>query len=91
MTQSVENYQETSFTFQNKFQFFFGTLRNLKKKKLSELKEKVKQIGYFPIILDTHFIPLQNEPSPILVGPKLREPQAFECWNTSLFRRVVVT
>ena len=22
-------------------------------------------------VLDTHFIPLQNEPSPILVGPKL--------------------
>ena len=26
------------------------------------------------MILDTHFISLQNEPSPILLGPKLGEP-----------------
>ena len=30
-----------------------------------------KRIGYLGMILDTHFIPLQNEPSPILVGLKL--------------------
>ena len=41
--------------------------------------------------LNTHFIPLQNEPSPILVGPKLGEPQAFKCRNMSLFKRAVVT
>ena len=33
-----------------------------------------KWVGYSGIILDTNFIPIQNEPSPILVGPKLREP-----------------
>ena len=37
-------------------------------------KTKVKCIGYLEIILDAHLIPLQNEPSPILVGPKLGEP-----------------
>ena len=45
----------------------------------------------FEMELDTHFIPLQNENSPILVGPKLREPYSFECPKISLFRRVVVT
>ena len=34
-------------------------------------KKLTKWIGYLFIIFDTHFIPLQNEPSPILVGPKL--------------------
>ena len=38
-----------------------------------------------------YFIPLENEPSPILVGPKLGEPSAFECQKMSLFRRAVVT
>ena len=40
---------------------------NLKKKNL-------KWIGYLGMIPNTHFIPLQNEPSPIIVGPKLDEP-----------------
>ena len=31
-------------------------------------------IGYLGIIFDTHFIPLQNEPSPIIVGQKLGKP-----------------
>ena len=43
--------------------------------KLYELKKKLtKWIGYLGIIFDTHFIPLQNEPSPIIVGPKFGEP-----------------
>ena len=37
---------------------------------MSSIKKKVKWTGYLGIIFDTHFIPLQNEPSPILVGPK---------------------
>ena len=42
---------------------------------LYELKKKLcKLIGYLEIILDTHFIPIQNECSPILVGQKLGEP-----------------
>ena len=36
-------------------------------------------MGYLWIFLDSHFIPLLNEPSPIIVGPKLEAPQAFEC------------
>ena len=75
--QSVGNYPESSFTAQNKCQFFWGTSRKLflKKMKLYELKKnKTKLISYLWIILDTHFIPLQNQPSPILVGPKLWEP-----------------
>ena len=43
----------------------------------------------FEIILDIHFIPLQNKYSPILVGSKLQQ-QSFECRQTSLFRRAVV-
>ena len=76
MTKSVGNYRETSFTFQNKFVKNFVTLHKffLKKMELHELKKKAKWIGYFLIILDTRFISLQNEPSPILVGPKLDEP-----------------
>ena len=35
-------------------------------------KKKLKLNRLFEILFDTHFIPLQNEPSPILVGPKLR-------------------
>ena len=72
LTQSVGNYSESSFTFQNKFSIVTWTLH--KKKEVYALKKKVKWIGYLGIILDTHFIPLQNEPSPILVGPKLVEP-----------------
>ena len=41
---------------------------------LYEFKKKItKRIGYLGIIFDTHFIPLQNESSPVLVGPKLGE------------------
>ena len=36
--------------------------------------KKIKLIGYLAIILDTNFIPLRNEPSPIFVGPKHGEP-----------------
>ena len=36
-------------------------------------------------------IPFQNEPSGILVGPKLEKQLLFECRKTSLFRRAVVT
>ena len=41
-TQSVVNYPESSFTFQNKFKFFCGTLRKKKSKKIElyELKKK---------------------------------------------------
>ena len=42
-------------------------------------------------VLDTHFIPLQNEPSPILVGAKLWDPLSFQCREMSLFRRAIVT
>ena len=42
---------------------------------LNEFKKKeAKSLDYLGIILDAHFIPLQNKPSPILVGPKLEEP-----------------
>ena len=41
-TQSIRNYPETSFTFQNKFYKNFGTARKFfwKKMELHELKEK---------------------------------------------------
>ena len=45
-----------------------------KKKQLYEfIKKKLPLNRYVEIVFDTHFIPLQNEPSPILVGPKLGE------------------
>ena len=76
-TQSVGNYPESSFIFQNKFKFWGGTLRNFfpPKMELYDLKKHTKKAkwGYLGIILDTSFIILQNEPSPILVGPKLGE------------------
>ena len=46
---------------------------------------------YIKIEFNTPFSPLQNEPGPILVGPKLWEQLSFECRNTSLLRRAVVT
>ena len=52
-------------------------------------KKKIPLNRLFRGFFDTHFIPLQNEPSPILVGPKLGEEQAFECWKMSLFRSAV--
>ena len=74
-TQSVGNYPESSFTFQNKFYTIFWTSLNFFRKNLNFMNLKKKLwIGYLGTILDTHFIPLQNEPSPILVGRKLREP-----------------
>ena len=75
--QNIGNYPESSFTFQNKYNFFFGTSHKFFSKKNGTLwikKNKAKWIGYLGIILDTNFIPLQNEPSPILVRPKLGEP-----------------
>ena len=37
------------------------------------LKKKLALNMLFEIILDTYFIPLQNEPSQIIGGPKLWE------------------
>ena len=39
-------------------------------------------MGYLWIFFDTHIIPLQNDPSPILVGSKLGEEIHLECWET---------
>ena len=51
---------------------------------LHELKKKeAKWIGYLGIIIDPHFNPLQNEPSPILVGPKLGEPCVLSAGNVT--------
>ena len=44
-------------------------------------KKHTKLLGYLGIVFDTHFIPLQNEPSPILVGPKPGATFQFECWK----------
>ena len=42
---SVGNYPESSFTFQNKFKFFFGTSRKFfsEKMELHELKKKLNE------------------------------------------------
>ena len=40
-------------------------------------------MGYFGTIIDAHFIPLQNEPSPILVSPKLGEPCVLSAGNVT--------
>ena len=83
-TQSVGNYLESSFTVQNKIYKHFGTLCNfllLKKMNFMNFKKKAKWIGYLGVILDTRLILLQNEPSPILVPPKLGEEIDFECWK----------
>ena len=53
------------------------------------LKKTYHRISYLGIISDTQFIPLQNEPSPILVGPKLGEEIPFESRKTPLFRSAV--
>ena len=80
-TQSIRNYPETSFTFQNKFYKNFGTAHKFKKKWnfMNLKKKKAKWIGYLEVISDTHFISLQYEPSPILVSPKLGDPCSFQC------------
>ena len=39
-----------------------------------QLYKLKKKNCYLDTLFDTHFIPLQIEASPILVGPKLREP-----------------
>ena len=45
------------------------------RKKLNFMNlKKTESIGYLGRILNTHSNPLQNELSPILVGPKLVEP-----------------
>ena len=63
----------------------------LKKSKFMNLLQKKLQLNrYIKIEFNTPFNPLQNEPSPILVGTKLGEQLSFECQNTSLFRRAVV-
>ena len=76
-TQSIGKSPCGSFTFQNKIYKNFGTLHNFFFEK-NELQELIKKnlIEYRSCMgfLYTHFIPLQNEPSPILVGPKLGEP-----------------
>ena len=43
-------------------------------KKIELYVLKKNYINGLILILDTHLIPLQNEPSPILVGPKLGGP-----------------
>ena len=74
-TQSIRNYTKSSFTVQNRFSKKIWTLRKkiLQKMQLYELKKKknTKWLGYLGIVVDTHVIPFQNEPSPILVGAKL--------------------
>ena len=66
-----------SFIFENKFYNIFWTSRKFftKKKQLSEfILKKLPLHRYVKIELNTPFILLQNEHSPILVGPKLGEP-----------------
>ena len=51
---------------------------------LHELKKKeAKWIGYLGIIINPHFIPLQNEPSHILVGPTLGAPCVLSAENVT--------
>ena len=60
--QSVGNYPESSFTFQNKMYKNFGTLHNFFSKIFNFMNKKTKKtqwIGYVGVILDTHFIALQ--------------------------------
>ena len=66
-----------SFIFKNKFDKNSWTLRKffLKKNNFRNLFQKKLPLNrYVKIELNTPFIPVQNEPSPILVGPKLGEP-----------------
>ena len=49
----------------------------LKKNVLNLLKKNLPLNRSVESILGTHFIPLQNKPSPILVGPKLRILKTF--------------
>ena len=75
-TQCVQNYPVCSFIFENKLYIIFWPLHKfyLKKRNFMNLfKKSYHWIRYLRIFCDTHFIPLQNEPSPILVGPKLGE------------------
>ena len=58
-----------------------------KKRDFMNLLKKEETLNrYIKIEFNTPFIPLQNEPSPILVGLKLEEKLSFECRNMSLFR-----
>ena len=75
--QSVPKNPENLFTIQNIFYIIFWTSRKyfLKKMQFYEFKKKYpKWLGYLWVLLNTHFIPLQIEASPILVSPKLGEP-----------------
>ena len=75
MTQSIGNYPESSFTVKNKWFFLDIALFFFEKNWTLRLKKKkTKWICYLEIIIDTYFIPLQNEHSPILVGLKLGKP-----------------
>ena len=91
-TQSVLKCMFYSFILKKNYYIIFLTQHKffLKKIQLYQFKKIKINKYYLDTLLDTHFIPLQIEASPILVGPKLGEPQAFECQNTSLFRRAVV-
>ena len=72
--QSIQKYPVCSFIFENKFYMIFWISHRFltKQKQLYEfIKTNYLWIGYLWILFDTHFIPLQNQHSPILVGPKL--------------------
>ena len=74
-TQIARNYLDSSFTFQNIFFFLEHRILLFEKNgTLGIIKKEVKCIDYLVIILDTHFIPLKNEPSSVLVDTKLGEP-----------------
>ena len=66
---------------------FFGA-------KISKFKnvliKKLTIFRNYPVIGNPHLFHLHNEPSPIPVGWKLWDEQAFECRKTSLFKRLVV-
>ena len=80
-TYLIRYYPEISFTFQNKFEFFLEHRVIFFKIKwnFTNLKKKAKWIGYLVTIIDPHYIPLQNEPSPILV----EEPCVLSAGNVS--------
>ena len=91
-TQSVQNGRLVHLFLKKKSIEFFEhrIIYFSKKKQLYEFLKKILPLNRsVETVLDTHFIPLQNEPSPILVSPKLGEEKAFECRRTSLFRRAV--
>ena len=59
----------------------------MKKGNLTNEKKKLtKQIGYLETTFDTQFIPLQNEPSPVLVGPNLGGALGFRVLENITFQ-----